>query len=298
MSALSAFDGMWGSSSAAPTPPAPAPSTLSTSTASSPLHDRAIIVTGCGSGIGRATAILLAERGARLALTDLDAQAGRELCQEIKRRGYPVDMVFAALDCTDENAVGKLMRTFKKSYKRLDGIVNCAGIDPASPESHLVEFDLYQRTMDVNVKGSFAFSKHFAAAAVKDAQDDVQPPAGGYSIVNLGATASLTGIENSSVYCASKHAVLGFSRAIAKEYAANQVRCNVVCPGPIDTPLLHAHYAAAEGSDLSLDDAIERVPMKRIGQPEEVARVIAFLLGYESSYVTGAAIPVDGGATA
>ncbi|GAA5821524.1 hypothetical protein JCM10212_000134 [Sporobolomyces blumeae] len=208
MSALNVLEGIWGSSTtpAAVTGSA-SPSTSSNAappSATNPLHDRAIIVTGCASGIGRATAILLAERGARLALTDIDAQAGRELCQEIKRRGLKADMVFAALDCTDEQAVGKLVRTFKRSYKRLDGLVNCAGINPATPETHLVDFEQhYARMMDVNLKGSMAFCKHFAAAAVKDQQDDAPTPEGGFSIVNLGSSASLTGMDQSSIYVRS-----------------------------------------------------------------------------------------------
>ncbi|BGP26952.1 Glucose 1-dehydrogenase peroxisomal 2,4-dienoyl-CoA reductase [Rhodotorula toruloides] len=159
-------------SPAAAQPPAPP----------SPLFDRAIIVTGCASGIGRAVALLLAEKGARLALTDKDADEGRRLCGEIKERFPNVDLAYATLDVTDEEAVGRLVRSYKKSFRRLDGLVNCAGINLPSPELHQVKVDLWSQTMDVNARGTFAFCKHFAAAVVAD-EEVTEPPKGGYAVV-------------------------------------------------------------------------------------------------------------------
>ncbi|BGP00646.1 Glucose 1-dehydrogenase peroxisomal 2,4-dienoyl-CoA reductase [Rhodotorula toruloides] len=161
---------------AAPTPAAPPPSS------SEPLFDRAVIVTGCASGIGRAVALLLAEKGARLALTDKDADEGRRLCSEIKETYPNVDLAYATLDVTDEEAVGRLVRSFKKSFKRLDGLVNCAGVNLPSPEVHQVKVDLWSQTMDVNARGTFAFCKHFAAMVIAD-EEVADPPKGGYAVV-------------------------------------------------------------------------------------------------------------------
>ena len=138
---------------------------------------------GAASGIGRAVALLLAERGARLALTDLDSDAGRAVCAEIRERYPSTDVVFATLDCTDEEAVGKLMRSFKRTFKRIDGLVNSAGIHIPTPEAHTVTIDVWSRTMDVNARGMFAFSKHFLSLVAHE--QELEPPTatGGYSIV-------------------------------------------------------------------------------------------------------------------
>lgn len=259
-----------------------------------PLKNRAIIVTGAASGIGRSVALHLAMAGARLALTDVDPDGGRKVCEEIKDLGGQVDVVFAKLDVTDEEAIGKLVRTFLKTYKRLDGLVNCAGINPHVPATHQLPFEEYLKIQSTNTAGTYAFCQHFLLSIVGPNVAPREPPRGGYSIVNIGSIASLTGIAQSSAYCTSKHAVLGLSRSLAREYGPKQIRVNTVCPGFVDTPLLEDKF---EPSELTVQEAVEeaRVPLGRIADPEEVATAVLFLLGPEASYITGVALPVDGG---
>ena len=162
-----------------------------------PIH----YTSGAASGIGRAVALLLAERGARLALTDLDSDAGRAVCAEIRNRHPLTDVVFATLDCTDEEAVGKLMRSFKRTFKRIDGLVNSAGIHIPTPEAHGVTMDVWSRTMDVNARGTFAFCKHFLNLVAHE--QELEPPTatGGYSIVCVGTPLPLPHSRPASVRC-------------------------------------------------------------------------------------------------
>ncbi|SCV73347.1 BQ2448_7273 [Microbotryum intermedium] len=259
----------------------------------SSLRGRAYIVTGAASGIGRATAIHLASLGAHLALTDVDAEMGSETCQLIQATGSKIDVVFATMDVTDHGSVVKLVRKFYGTFKRLDGLVNCAGVNLPSPVAHDAPSDLMTKMLDVNVKGAYSFCQAFISPIMQQGAD-WQAPVGGYSIVNIGSTASLRGMAQSTAYCASKHALLGFSRSLALEYAAYNIRTNVVAPGFVSTPSFHDLFSS-DIVDPTEAEVTASIPMKRVGEAREVAHVIAFLLGVESSYVTGAVIPVDGG---
>ncbi|SDA02988.1 BZ3500_MvSof-1268-A1-R1_Chr11-1g03250 [Microbotryum saponariae] len=290
-------------------PPAPTPSGSSGATGQSgwssatsvgppsSLRGRTYIVTGAASGIGRATAIHLASLGAHLALTDIDAELGSETCQLIQATGSKIDVVFATMDVTawpdqnlpkthsppiarggsetDHEAVVKLVRKFYGTFKRLDGLVNCVGVQLPSPLAHEAPADLMTKMLDINVKGAYSFCQAFIAPIMQQGED-WQAPIGGYSIV--------------------KHALLGFSRSLALEYAAYNIRTNVVAPGFVSTPSFHDHFSS-DIVDQTEAEATASVPMKRIAEAREVAHVIAFLLSVESSYVTGAVIPVDGGAS-
>ncbi|KAK4048884.1 Glucose 1-dehydrogenase peroxisomal 2,4- dienoyl-CoA reductase [Microbotryomycetes sp. JL201] len=250
-----------------------------------PLSGRTIVVTGAASGIGCALALELAAAGARLAL--VDKMSGEDVCNKIKSRyENAVDIAYATLDLTKSEDVAKVMRSFRSTFGRLDGLVNCAGINLPAEDLASTPATVFSSTMDVNVVAVWHTMQSFlrVVQAQSGTTESCTPPRGGYSIVNIGSTASLTGIAESAAYCASKHAVLGMSRACAKEVAQHNVRVNVVAPGPVDTPLLRN---LMDSSGASEQDILRPVPMNRLAQPEEIAKVIAFLLGPDASYVTG-----------
>jgi NAD(P)-dependent dehydrogenase (short-subunit alcohol dehydrogenase family) len=149
-----------------------------------PLKSKSIIITGAASGIGRAVALHLASLGCRLALTDLDLESGKAVCQEIRdaMKGK-ADVVFAGLDVSDDQSVGKLVRTFGKTYKRLDGLVNCAGINRPTVATHdIPSIEFFNTTFDINTRGTISFCRYFIKE-IYSRLDERTPPEGGYSIV-------------------------------------------------------------------------------------------------------------------
>lgn len=197
---------------------------------SHPLKGKVIVITGCASGIGKELAIHLAFLGCRLALTDSNPEEGRAVCGEVREVSPRGDVVFATLDVTNEEAVGKLMRTFLGTYKRIHGLVNCAGINPFSPPAHDLLPEFYNQMMSINAQGTFSFCQHFIKA-IASPNNTLEPPPGGYSIVNIGGVENATGLLSQAVYKASKAAVVAFSKSLAREYAGKGIRVNVVSPG-------------------------------------------------------------------
>lgn len=239
-------------------------------------------VTGGGSGIGRAAAEALAAVGYAVAIVDRDEIAGRQTADLLGRSG---DAAFFACDVTDDNAVRAAVDFTVAKYGRLDAAFNCAGIDGETGKM-LADGNLetVQRVMAVNVVGVWSCMRYQIQAMLRS---------GGGSIVNCSSAAGLVGVPFMSAYSASKHAVVGFTKVAAVEYARQGIRVNAVCPGMVDTPMIRNALTDDEVSALN-----EMSPIGRIGTPEEIAAMVVFLCGDSAPYLTGQAIAVDGAWTA
>jgi 2,5-dichloro-2,5-cyclohexadiene-1,4-diol dehydrogenase 1 len=247
------------------------------------LSEKSVIVTGGGSGIGRATALLLAEAGCKVTIGDLSPTAGVAVVAEIVAAGGVAQSI--ATNVAKEDDVRALVDGAVTAYGRLDGAVNAAGVPQVGKLAHEVSIEEWDRCHGVNLRGLFLCNKYEIAAMLE---------AGGGSIVNIASTAASVGFPNGAEYCASKAGVMGLVRGAAIDYATRGIRINAVLPGGTLTPMLKA----AMDNDPGLEPALAAVhPMNRFGQPEEIAAAARFLISDEASFVTGAAYAVDGGHT-
>lgn len=255
------------------------------------LTGRRILVTGCGGGIGQAVSRMLLERGAVLILSDLELH-GAAAANACKAR-------YLSLDVTQEYAWRSVTATIRDEYGALDGLVNVAGAILLQP---LVETSLsdYRRIQAVNHESVFLSLKHCAPLLAATTLEH------GAAVVNFSSIYGLGGQPGFSAYCAAKGAVRLLTKAAALEFASNgqRIRVNSVHPGPIDTPLARApiEQLVKQGKVTSIESGIHRIasgyPGGRMGQPEDVAGVVAFLLSDDARFLNGVEIPVDYGFTA
>ena len=245
------------------------------------LKDKVGIVTGGGTGIGRATAIAMAKAGSVVVIGNRDAAKGEEVVALIRQAGDRA--VFQKTDVSKPADVKGLVDKAVAEFGRLDVAFNNAGIDGEQVPLHEQDIDKAGVLFDVNIKGVFYSMKY-------EIEQMLQTGSG--SIVNTSSIFGLNGYPGWSLYVATKHAVTGMTKAAALDYAKRNVRVNAVGPGPVETPLL----AKGTGGDPHSYAAF--VPMGRIGQPDEIADAVVWLLSDEARYVTGHTLPVDGGVCA
>jgi NAD(P)-dependent dehydrogenase (short-subunit alcohol dehydrogenase family) len=247
------------------------------------MEGKVALVSGAGSGIGRACALMLAEAGARVVVSDLMEAGGVETVDAIRAAGG--DAMFVRTDVSDAAQVAALVRATVDRYGQLDCAVNSAGIFGAIAPIELQGEADFDRVIGINLRGVFLCMKY---------QIEAMLPKGG-AIVNIASVQGLVSGPGSALYSASKHGVLGMSKGAALDHARSGIRVNVVCPGTIETPMSLKYYA---DRGLPLPNDNPRIPMGRVGRPEEVAAVALFLCSDASSYMTGVALPVDGAITA
>jgi NAD(P)-dependent dehydrogenase (short-subunit alcohol dehydrogenase family) len=246
------------------------------------------LVTGAGSGIGRAAAQLFASEGARVAVLDLRREAAEETAAAITDAGGSALAV--AANVADAREVFTAMAEVTKTFGQLNVLYNNAGVDSRGSVAETDEDD-WDRCLAVNAKGTFLCSR--AAVPLLEAS-------GKGAIVNQGSVAAMVGIPNFAAYCAAKGAVVSLTRNMAVDLAPRGIRVNVICPGTVFTPLMEPMLKARGGGDLEkgLKMTVAKYPVGRLGTPEEIAQVALFLSCDDSSFMTGSVIAADGGMTA
>lgn len=243
---------------------------------------KSALVFGGTTGIGRSTVLGFAAAGANVFIAGLGPSDGEEVAAEARAKGVQAE--FVAADVTRESEVRDIVKRAAERFGRIHAAVNNAGIEGKFGPVHELKESDFDHIIGVNLKGIWLGLKYEIQHMLAH---------GGGAIVNTASSAGVTGIANVAVYTASKHGVVGLTKASALELAQSNIRVNAVAPGPVNTGLLHRMV----GGHIDLSRIADQVPMKRISEPDETARAILWLCSDASSFVTGHTLVVDGGLT-
>ena len=247
------------------------------------MKDKVALVTGGSKGMGEAAVRIFAEKGASVAILDVDMKAAEKLSAELNENG--ANTIAIQCDVSSEAQVEKAIAKVVETYGKLDAAFNNAGIQiPAQDITETSEED-YDKILNVNLKGVWLCMKHELIQMKKQQSG---------AIVNNSSLAGKVGVPGRTPYVAAKHAILGITKSAAADYASQGIRINAVCPGTIETPMVND---MVNSGDLKREDSINAAPINRLGKASEVADAAVWLCGEESTYVIGQSIAVDGGYT-
>ena len=253
------------------------------------LADRVAIVTGGGSGIGRASALYLAQQGAKLVVPDINLASAQETVELIKKDGG--EAMAVQMDVTKKAEVQAMAAEVKKAYGRIDILLNNAGIDIKGLVSELPE-ETWDKIMSINLKGVFLCTQAVLPTMMEQKYG---------RIITIASMAGKTGEAYTSPYCASKFGVIGFNQCLALEVGKYQITANCVCPGPVETELIWNSTAmAAKLKGMTPQEFfksffLDPTPLGRIAKPLDVAKAVAFLASDEAEFITGSTLNVSGG---
>ncbi|WP_417365619.1 glucose 1-dehydrogenase [Glutamicibacter arilaitensis] len=249
---------------------------------------KSVIVTGAGSGLGRASALQLAAEGAKLTLVDLNETGLQETESEIRAVVPEAEIQLVTANVANEDEVIAYVARAKETFGSIDGFFNNAGIEGKQNLTEEFGAEEFNKVVSINLNGVFFGMQHVLK---------VMREQGSGAIVNTASVGGIRGVGNQSGYAASKHGVVGLTRNSAIEYGQYGVQINAIAPGAIMTPMVEGSLKQIDPENWeSVGQAfVEPNPMKRFGKPEEVAKLVAFLLSGDSGFINAAVIPIDGG---
>ncbi|MFW6026966.1 MAG: SDR family NAD(P)-dependent oxidoreductase [Candidatus Woesearchaeota archaeon] len=249
------------------------------------LKDEVAIITGAGSGQGKAAAEIFSEEGAKVVIAEWNQDTGKKVEKKIKNNGN--EATFIKTDVSDEDSVKNMVKGTIDKYGKIDILFNNAGIGYSAKDKYTMDnllntpLDDWNSIMQINLNGTYLVSKYVLPHMIKNEKG---------SIVNNSSMNALVGESGADAYTAAKGGIVSLTRVMAKDFAQYNIRVNCICPGAIETPMI-----APVLENEAVREEFEKCPLGRVGQPEEIAYTALFLASQEASYITGTVLPVDGG---